>query len=263
MPETGTSGSVGALGRQRPRATWYQNLAPDQRFSNDASDAAFQSARTHLHITAEAPQKVQLTSINAPSGATTNSAPKPLDPAGTLPASPPPANVETAPKPVVINYTGVPAASAVTGSSVPVTLLYEEGQPIPAGYHVVSRSRRGLVIAGAIVWSVSYAVGVGAAQGNDYKYNTSWMVLPVLGPWLGMATYSCSAGDQDCRDVQSGARTAFAIVGVGQAVGAGLFALGVAKTNKSLVRSDLVGNVVLAPMRLGRAGQGLGIQGTF
>ena len=33
----------------------------------------------------------------------------------------------------------------------PARLRYEEGDPIPAGYHVVHRARQGLVIAGTIV----------------------------------------------------------------------------------------------------------------
>src|SRR5688572_15787699 len=46
----------------------------------------------------------------------------------------------------------------------PKRMNYEEGQPIPPGYRVETRARRGLIIAGAVTFGVTYLLSAFAAS---------------------------------------------------------------------------------------------------
>lgn len=83
----------------------------------------------------------------------------------------------------------------------------------------------------------------------------------MLGLWVGMAAYSCNPSAWDCNE--SGAKTAFALLGGGQLLGAALLARAYISQSKTLVRNDSVANISVVPMRLGKSGSGLGIAGTF
>ena len=64
----------------------------------------------------------------------------------------------------------------------PARLRYEEGDPIPPGYHVVQRARQGLVIAGTIVFAVSYGIALTVALVDDFKDQTGSLAIPIAGP---------------------------------------------------------------------------------
>ncbi|MBI2387973.1 MAG: hypothetical protein HYV09_00015 [Deltaproteobacteria bacterium] len=66
--------------------------------------------------------------------------------------------------------------------SGPKRLPYNEGDPVPPGYSVVTRTRTGLVIGGSIVFGIFYGLTVAGASNGDT--DTRWLYVPVLGPVL-------------------------------------------------------------------------------
>lgn len=142
---------------------------------------------------------------------------------------------------------------------------YEEGEPIPPGYVVEKRIRRGPVVAGSIVFGTAYLLGLLVASADDYSNETGWLIVPVLGPWLTLATRNdgCSNdfSSQDyCSNDDDGVRTLLTLDGLTQATGAVLFIWGVASRTKWLVPQDQAFR--LAPARLG-SGYGLVTSGQF
>jgi hypothetical protein len=151
----------------------------------------------------------------------------------------------------------------------PVRLRYEEGDPIPPGYHVVQRARQGLVIAGMITFFVSYGIALSVAMIDDFKDQTNWLAVPVAGPWLMMSNRSRpSCNSQSSSDVciEDGAETILrfylAIDGIAQAAGAGMLGFGFAG-RKILVRDDSYAYVRLLPAPVGTSGYGALLAGRF
>lgn len=179
------------------------------------------------------------------------------------------------PSPDGKTYVRVPS-----GFEPPLVLPYHEGQPIPFGYRVVERSRRGLLVPGYVLSATGYGVGVFAAMASGFANESSWLVIPWVGPWLtlGFRDYedcgdhassegaqSSSADDGDNYDyaacvaddlVMSG----LIVDGIVQATGGLLLLLGATLTKKQLVRSDYAWQVV--PLRVAGA-YGLGLSGGF
>src|SRR5690242_1480294 len=80
-----------------------------------------------------------------PAPAAPPGAPAPA-PAPAPPFAPAPAPVEAGPA----------GAGDQFRYAAPMELRYVEGRPIPPGYHVETRARRGLVVAGPIVFGIPY-----------------------------------------------------------------------------------------------------------
>jgi hypothetical protein len=150
----------------------------------------------------------------------------------------------------------------------PARLRYEEGDPIPAGYHVVQRARQGLVIAGTIVFAVSYGIALTVALVDDFKDQTGSLAIPIAGPWLMMYSRSRPNCDSQTGEgcVEQTAETILrfylAVDGVAQAAGVGLLSFGVAG-RQILVRDDTYASVHLTPGPVGRAGYGALLSGRF
>ena len=134
---------------------------------------------------------------------------------------------------------------------------WDENQPIPPGYHRESRVRKGLVIAGAIVFGVPYLYSAGiAAIGDDVTRNgesnpVQYLYIPVLGPFIEM-------GQTD----SSTARYFLTLDGLAQSAGAFMFIYGLASPKSILVRNDLALLTVM-PTKMGHDGQGLSVLGRF
>lgn len=156
----------------------------------------------------------------------------------------------------------------------PKTLEYEPGAPIPPGYRVEKKIRKGLVIGGAAtfggLWLLSIvagatlqaseefgtSVGCGIAGAlssspeycepqNDYRP----MYIPLVGPFVAMGT----------AETDGAGKLALGVLGIGQNVGLGLLIAGVVARKETLVRYD-VGGVELtiaSTVAPGRAGFGL------
>jgi hypothetical protein len=145
-------------------------------------------------------------------------------------------------------------------------LPYEEGQRIPAGYRLVERPRRGLVIAGAIVTGVLWALSTTSAVGADFDDHSGWLVVPGIGPWLmllagGGRDHCQTSGTYSYCDSNSGLRAVLTLDGIGQTAGLVMFISGLAFPTKRLIRQDVT--VSLLPTRVGRDGYGLGVVGAF
>jgi hypothetical protein len=179
------------------------------------------------------------------------------------PAQPPPQPAYPPP-----NYYPPPQPYRVYPPAGPARLRYEEGDPIPPGYHVVQRARQGPVIAGTIVFSVSYGIALSAAMINDFDDQTQWLAIPVAGPWLMMWDRSrpqCnSQTGSGCveESLETVLRFYLAFDGIAQAVGVGLLAFGVAG-RKILVRDDSYARVRFTPTRIGSTGYGAVLSGRF
>jgi hypothetical protein len=151
----------------------------------------------------------------------------------------------------------------------PRTRRYRDGDPIPPGYHVEEEPRNGLVVGGAVMFLVPYAIGGFAALAADLKNDSGWLLAPVVGPWLTLGKRTYNGCDRSSGTAASDSLgcvgdiflvMGLVIDGVLQVTGATLFTLGYLVPRETLVR-DGVGLHVL-PTRVG-TGYGLGLHSTF
>lgn len=143
----------------------------------------------------------------------------------------------------------------------PKVLDYEEGDAIPAGYRTGTRVRKGLVIGGSVMLGVGYlvtimAAGIGQAVndiGNGGSKDFGPLLIPVAGPFVGLATTHPSSGG------------AFGLVFLGTVQTAGLAMLigGIAAPKTVLLRNE-VGHVKFTVLpQIGAGTAGLGVVGAF
>ena len=135
---------------------------------------------------------------------------------------------------------------------------WEEGQPIPYGYHPESRARKGLVIPGAVVLGVAYLLStLIASEDSNSTYGQDRyeaLYIPVLGPFIQLFSDSNAPGDNQ----------AFALDALAQSAGLAMLVCGLAFPRHILVRNDMgVVSVVPTPMTIGRGGTGLGLVARF
>jgi len=145
-------------------------------------------------------------------------------------------------------------------------LPYEDGEPVPAGYHVRQEIRRGPVIAGAIVMGVPWTFSVIGASAADFGDMSGFLLLPGVGPWLmllagGASDADCELRDDSCTPDRSGLRGVLLLDGVVQSAGAVMVTIGLLYPRRYLVPN--VAGVSIVPTPVGRHGYGLGAVGTF
>ncbi|MEZ4293759.1 MAG: hypothetical protein R3B70_02195 [Polyangiaceae bacterium] len=148
----------------------------------------------------------------------------------------------------------------------PLTMDYEEGEPIPAGYHLRTRMRTKLIGAGAGVmggmWILSTIIGAIANSAHERPVGDGrtdlWtpMYVPVVGPFITIGTASS--------DLSSGGTALIVFDGLAQTGGLAMLILGIALPEKKLVRDALVlepteGVTVTPTVGVGS----LGFSGTF
>jgi hypothetical protein len=214
-------------------------------------------------------------------------APPPLpppQPAAPQSAAPPPAPPAYAPPPGYPPQPAQPGWGYATGQypypqAAPLELHYVEGRPIPTGYHLESRARKGLVVSGSIVFGVPYVLSASVAGSSKTDADT-WLYVPLAGPFLDLANRKekCSAPvmtgsgrfDVYCDD-DAGQRFFLMTDGLMQVAGATLLIFGLAMPQKVLVRDDapFTGSTrshfawSVAPRTMGRSGYGIGLAGEF
>jgi hypothetical protein len=108
---------------------------------------------------------------------------------------------------------------------------WQEGEPVPPGYHPASRIRKGPVIAGAITFGISYLVSteVGAGATDLNGHATAFALwIPVVGPFIQMGGTTSALGNW-----------ALAWDGLVQGGGLALLIYGIASPSTVLVRNDL------------------------
>jgi hypothetical protein len=155
--------------------------------------------------------------------------------------------------PRIVTYEVRPAARR----SVPD---WQEGEPVPPGYHPVQRMRKGAVIGGAVTFGVLYfisvliaAVGTDEANRTHTSNSVAGLYVPVVGPFIAMTQSSTAVGN-----------VFLALDGLAQAGGAALLIYGITSPQTVLARSDNGRPLLLPqPILLGKSGGGLGLVGVF
>lgn len=167
----------------------------------------------------------------------------------------PPASAQEAP-PFVPAAPPAPVLAPVALVPAPQRIIdWEEGEPIPPGYHTVKRTRKGLVIGGALTFGITYLVTAlgGAIAADTGGGRGAALFVPVFGPY-GMV------GED------AGATGSFLLVlnSLTQAAGVTMLSVGLAKPKSVLVRDDLAKiEVTPAPMTFGANSAGFGLVGRF
>jgi hypothetical protein len=184
-------------------------------------------------------------------------------PPAAYPGYPPPALYPPPPPGYAYAYPAPPRAP----ESVPY-----DGGPVPAGFHVEERPRRGMLIAGPVIIGSAYAIGLTVASTDNFPNSTGWLAVPVLGPWITLAarhhSTDCVSTDtfDTCTDVStnddSSTRTFLILDGLTQATGAILLVYGIASPQK-VVKRDFVGSLHFTPAMVGRDTYGGFVTGQF
>lgn len=106
--------------------------------------------------------------------------------------------------------------------------------------HGARHRRTGLIVGGAVTWTVTYAIGVLAAVRTAGSYNTCTgspactapgnpeagdLLIPVAGPWIAIGAQPRDAG-------------LLAVLGLGQAVGATLLTVGIVGRSDDVAPSE-------------------------
>jgi hypothetical protein len=140
----------------------------------------------------------------------------------------------------------------------PKVMEYEEGDPIPAGYHLETRTRRGLIVGGAVTFGTTYlltvltgliAESVNRATGGDGR-SVAPLYIPVAGPFIALDTMNAEGAG------------VFVLVldGLAQAGGVAMLFSGIAFPALKLVRNDVALSV--HPL-IGGGTVGLGVHGAL
>ena len=131
---------------------------------------------------------------------------------------------------------------------------WNEGEPVPPGYHPVQRTRTGLIVGGAVLFGVFYLISAFVASvfsdsGNSGN-NALW--LPGVGPFIQMANTSSATGN-----------LVLVIDGAAQSGGLAMLIYGIVSPKTVLLRNDLATTPLVLPIRVGSDGYGLGLVGHF
>jgi hypothetical protein len=148
----------------------------------------------------------------------------------------------------------VPQSVALSGPRV--LRDWDDGRPVPYGYHEETWFRRGLLTGGLITFGVPYLLSgmvastVADSAGSGSNTANS-LYVPLVGPFLEMGQTSSATG------------TYFLTIdGLAQLAGAAMIIYAIASPRSVLVRNDLA-MVTVSPMRLGKDGSGFGLLGRF
>ncbi|HMI85005.1 MAG TPA: hypothetical protein VK550_12980 [Polyangiaceae bacterium] len=160
----------------------------------------------------------------------------------------------------------------------PMEMKYVDGKPIPAGYHIETRVRKGLVVSGPIIFGVPYLLSMSVAASSKYAPDR-WLYAPVVGPFVNLASrgddcnpnFSSSTSTTVTCAGDSSTRFFLMLDGLMQTAGATMLILGLALPQTLLVRDDAPftgenrGHFAwtISPYSMGRAGSGLALTGIF
>lgn len=138
-------------------------------------------------------------------------------------------------------------------------LAYRDGMPIPQGYRLES-STNPLVYGGLVVTFAPYLAGLIAAASSGFSEGTSWLALPVAGPFIAMGgrnvdcnvanlAYTGTGSDESLNDREAKCRkevvhelqtvALLTLDGLLQTTGAILTIAGLFSPTESLLRNDV------------------------
>lgn len=169
---------------------------------------------------------------------------------------PQPLPVYPAPLSQTTQSTYVPQSVAMSG---PEEIKdFDFSRPVPMGYTPIERTRRHLIVGGAVTFGVVYglsafvaAAGEDAANHSDRTNEVAALWIPVAGPFLEMGQTDSATG-----------RFFLASVGAAQLAGALMLYYGLTTKERVLVRNDLVGSLTVAPLA-GNGASGMALSGRF
>jgi hypothetical protein len=168
---------------------------------------------------------------------------------------PMPLPVYPAPLTQTTQSTYVPQSVAMSGPEEITD--FDFSRPVPLGYTPVARTRKHMLVGGAITFGVVYGLSAFvAAAGDDAARNggsndLAALWIPVAGPFLEMGKTDSST-----------AKLFLASVGAAQLAGALMLYYGLATKDHVLVRNDLVGSLTVAPIA-GNGASGMALAGRF
>ena len=147
-------------------------------------------------------------------------------------------------------------------------LPYKEGDPVPVGYHVEDRARKGPTVVGIILTAVPYGIGVMGATAASFRNSSGWLAVPYAGPWLtlGRRSYGCDGEDRPGEESVDCVGDVFVTMGLVtsgliQTAGGLLLIIGQTATKSVLVR-DQAKTLIVTPTRIAN-GYGLSVGGAF
>jgi len=135
----------------------------------------------------------------------------------------------------------------------PKKIDWEEGEPIPPGYHAVTRARVGLVAGGASMFGATYLISilVGSVMQDTSGHNGYSLLIPVAGPFVEMRYSGYASVD-----------VVLALDGLAQAAGLAMLIAGIAAPKTVLVR-DFAGVTLMPKPIFGQNSAGFGLAGAF
>lgn len=173
----------------------------------------------------------------------------PMPPRQPLPVYPAPLAQTT-------QSTYVPQSVAMSGPEEITD--FDFSRPVPMGYTPIQRTRKHLIVGGAVTFGVVYglsafvaALGEDDARRNGGSNTVGSMWVPVAGPFLQMAQTDSATG-----------RFFLASVGAAQLAGALMLYYGLTTKERVLVRNDLVGSLTITPIA-GNGASGMALAGRF
>jgi hypothetical protein len=207
------------------------------------------------HLVAPALVFLAALSASAPAQAQDDAPARPLPP-----PPPPPVSAQTpngeyvAPLSQQTQQTYVPQSVAISG---PRTIKdWNDGDPIPPGYHAAQRTRTGLIVGGSLMFALPYLfstlVAAGYSDANGGSGGDNALYLPGVGPLIQMTNTSSALGN-----------VVLAMDGALQCGGIAMLIYGIANPKTVLVRNDLATAPVVMPIRMGKDGYGVGLVAHF
>lgn len=175
-------------------------------------------------------------------------------PQGPPPSQPYPQPLYPAPLTQSTQTTYVPQSVALSGPEEIDDV--EDDRRAPMGYTEVHRTRRHLIVAGAVTFGVTYLISaftasVGQDASTGGRNELASLYVPVAGPFLEMG----HTGNATARFV-------LASLGAAQLAGAIMLYYGVTSKQRVFLRNDLVGSLSITPLA-DRNVQGLALSGSF
>jgi hypothetical protein len=147
----------------------------------------------------------------------------------------------------------------------PRTIKWNEGELIPAGYHKGSQMRKSLVISGSVLFGSAWLPTAIAASFAGSEGVPG--IVPVVGPWILVATTGCGSNTNATCGSDSGSGIIIfwlAFDGIQQGLGLGLLIGGLVAKEPVLLRNDVKEAkpwFLPVPMTFGPRSAGLGLRG--
>jgi hypothetical protein len=135
---------------------------------------------------------------------------------------------------------------------------FDDSAPVPYGYTRVTRTRKGLIIGGAVTLGATYlatafigAVAADLLKAEGSNTSVAPLFLPVAGPFLEIGQTDSAI-----------ARFYLAVSGLGQTAGAIMLLYGISSSRTVLVRNDQLIVTSIAPL-IAPGVSGLSVVGRF